>query len=157
MIFWSSPARVRNSPWFSQKFPCYGFKIPWGYSPFQFHSSPMLGARCCERNDTKTKHETHKRQTIHTPARGTELRKLIVVYYYKSPLGRIPDCMNKPFQYSAGAYMLSYSKGEWISVYCRVCPKPPSPSYLKKGLFPRLQGTIKLTAVSRLFGRTPHM
>ena len=23
--------------------------------------------------------------------------KLIVVYYYKSPLGRIPDCMNKDF------------------------------------------------------------
>ena len=38
--------------------------------------------------------------------------KLIAVYYYKSPLGRIPDCMKKPFQYSAGAYMLSYSKGE---------------------------------------------
>ena len=62
---------------------------------------------CCQWNDTKTKHETHKRQTIHTPARGTELRKLIVVYYYKSPLGRIPDCMNKPIQYSAGAYMFS--------------------------------------------------
>ena len=38
--------------------------------------------------------------------------KLIAVYYYKSPLGRIPDCMKKPFQYSAGAYMLSYSKKE---------------------------------------------
>ena len=63
----------------------------------------MLGARCCERNDTKTKPETHKRQTIHTPAGGTELRKLIAVYQYKSPLGRIPDCVNKPFQYSAGA------------------------------------------------------
>ena len=29
--------------------------------------------------------------------------------------------------------------------------------YHKKGMFPRLQGTIKLKAVSRLFGRTPHM
>ena len=87
-------------------------KSPRAYSPFQFHSCPMLGARCCEKNDTQTKHKTHKRQTIHTPAGGTELCKLIAVYYYKSPLGRIPDCMNKPFQYSAGAYMLSYSKGE---------------------------------------------
>ena len=32
--------------------------------------------------------------------------KLIAVYYYKSPLGRIPDCMNKHFQHSTGAYML---------------------------------------------------
>ena len=30
-------------------------------------------------------HETHKRQTIHTPAGGTELRKQFPVYYYKAP------------------------------------------------------------------------
>ena len=65
--------------------------------------------------------------------------------------------MNKPFQYSAGAYMLSYSKGSEIPVYCRVCPKPSFPSYHKKGMLPRLQGTIKLKAVSRLFGRTPRL
>ena len=58
--------------------------------------------------------------------------------------------MNKPFQYSAGAYMLSYSKGSDIPVYCRVCPKPSFPSYHKKGMLPRLQGTIKLKALSRL-------
>ena len=33
---------------------------------------------------------------------------------------------------------------------------PPS-SYHKKGMFPHLQGTIKLKAVSRLLGRTPHL
>ena len=49
------------------------------------------------------------------------------------------------------------AKGNEISVYCRVCTKPSSPSYLKKGMLPRLQGTIKLKAVSRLFGRTPRM
>ena len=65
--------------------------------------------------------------------------------------------MNKPFQYSAGAYMLSYSKGSEIPVYCRVCPKPSFPSYHKKGMLPRLQGTVKLKAVSRLFGRTPRL
>jgi len=93
--------------------------------------------------------DTHKRQT-HTPAGGTELGKKLIAVYYKSPLGRIPDCMNKPFQYSAGAYMLSYSKGSDIPVYCRVCPKPSFPSYHKKGMLPRLQGTIKLKALSRL-------
>ena len=49
------------------------------------------------------------------------------------------------------------AKGSEISVYCRVCTKPSSPSYLKKGMLPCLQGTIKLKAVSRLFGRTPRM
>ena len=48
------------------------------------------------------------------------------------------------------------AKGSEISVYWRVCPKPSSP-YLKKGMLPRLQGTIKLKAVSRLFGRMPRM
>ena len=33
---------------------------------------------------------------------------------------------------------------------------PPS-SYHKKGIFPHLQRTIKLKAVSRLLGRTPHL
>ena len=94
---------------------------------------------------------------MHTPAGGTELGKKLIAAYYKSPLGRIPDCMNKPFQYSAGAYMLSYSKGSEIPVYCRVCPKLSFPSYHKKGMLPHLQGTIKLKAVSRLFGRMPHL
>ena len=83
--------------------------------------------------------------------------KLIVVYYYKSPPSRIPDCMNKPFQYSAGAYMLSYSKGSEIHVYCSVYPEPFLSPYHKKGMLPRLQGTIKLKAVSRLLGRMPHL
>ena len=43
------------------------------------------------------------------------------------------------------------AKGSEIPVYCRVCPKSSSPSYLKKGMLPRLQGTIKLKAVSRLW------
>ena len=30
-------------------------------------------------------------------------------------------------------------------------------SYHKKGMFPHLQGTIKLKAVSRLLGRMPHL
>ena len=64
-----------------------------------------------------TQNKTHTQETndTHTPARGTELRKLFALYYYKAPLGRIPDCMNKPFQYSAGAYMLLYSKRQWNS------------------------------------------
>ena len=63
---------------------------------------------------------TQRQNTRHTRDRQYTLRpeghncaKLIAVYYYKRPLGRIPGCMNKPFQYRAGAYMLSYSKGEW--------------------------------------------
>ena len=61
--------------------------------------------------------------------------------------------MTKPFQYSAGAQMLSYSKGSETPVYCRVCPEPFLPPYHKKGMLPRLQRTIKLKAVSRLLGR----
>ena len=68
-----------------------------------------------EWNDTKQDTHTQEIDDTHTPAGGTELRKLFALYYYKPPLGRIPDCMNKPFQYSAGAYMLSYSKREWNS------------------------------------------
>ena len=68
-----------------------------------------------EWNDTKEDTDTQETDDTHTPAGGTELRKLFALYYYKAPLGRIPDCMNKPFQYSAGAYMLSYSKREWNS------------------------------------------
>ena len=63
-----------------------------------------------EWNDTEQ--DTQKTDHTHTLAGGTELGKKLIAVYYKSPLGRIPDCMNKPFQHSAGAYMLSYSKGE---------------------------------------------
>ena len=64
-----------------------------------------------ERNDTEQ--DTHKRQTTCTlwPEEQNWAKKLIAVYY-KSPLDRIPDFMNKPFQHSTGAYMLLYSKGE---------------------------------------------
>ena len=48
------------------------------------------------------------------------------------------------------------AKGSEIPVYYRVCPKSSS-SYLKKGMLPHLQGTIKLKAVSRVFGRTPRI
>ena len=64
--------------------------------------------------------------------------------------------MNKPFQYSTGAYMLLY-KGSEIPVYCRVCPEPFLFPYHKKGMFAHLQGTTKLKAVSRLLGRTPRL
>ena len=47
------------------------------------------------------------------------------------------------------------AKGSEIPVFCRVCPEPFLPPYHRKGMFPRLQGTIKLKAVSRLLGRTP--
>ena len=62
--------------------------------------------------------------------------------------------MNKPFQLHT-CYRIA--KGSKIPVYCRVCPKPSYPSYLKKGMLPCLQGTIKLKAVSRLFGRMPRL
>ena len=39
----------------------------------------------------------------------------------------------------------------WLSA---VCPEPFLPSYHRKEMFPRLQGTIKLKAVSSLLGRT---
>ena len=44
------------------------------------------------------------------------------------------------------------AKGSEIPAYCRVCPEPFLPPYHKKGMFPYLQGTIKLKAVSSLLG-----
>ena len=72
------------------------------------------GGGVLEITSEMTQNKTHTQETddTHTPAGGTELHKLFALYYYKAPLGRIPDCMNKPFQYSAGAYMLSNSKRE---------------------------------------------
>ena len=57
--------------------------------------------------------------------------------------------------------MLSYSKREWKGVKFLLTAEsiqslPPS-SYHKKGMFPHLQGTIKLKSVSKLLGRTPHL
>ena len=101
---------------FPESSPAMDLKSPRVYSPFRFHLSPTLDARCW-RLRVKWHRTRHRRQTTHThtPAGGTELHKLFALYYYKAPLGRIPDCMNKPFQHSAGAYMLSYSKREWNS------------------------------------------
>ena len=106
---------MSNSPWFSKSSPAMDLKSPQGYSPFRFHSSPTLGARCW-RIRVKWHKTRHTQRTDDTYRRNkTELPKLYGLYYYKAPLGRIPDCMNKPFQHSAGAYMLSYSKREWNS------------------------------------------
>ena len=80
-----------------------------------------------------------------------------MVYYYKSPLGRILDCMNKPFQYSAGAYMLLYSKGEWNPCLLQSLSKALFSFLSQEGNAPSFARTIKLKAVSRLFGRTPHL
>ena len=60
----------------------------------------------------KSEQDTQETDDMHTPTGGTELGKKLIAVYYKSLLGRIPGCMNKPFQHSTGAYMLSYSKGE---------------------------------------------
>ena len=46
------------------------------------------------------------------------------------------------------------AKGSEIPAYCRVYPEPFLSSYHKKGMFPRLQETIKLKAVSSLLGKT---
>ena len=69
----------------------------------------LVASKITQRQNTR---HTRDRQYTLRPE-GQNCAKLIAVYYYKRPLGRIPGCMNKPFQYRAGAYMLSYSKGEW--------------------------------------------
>ena len=65
----SSPARLRNSPWFSLKFPCYGFKIPPGVThPFGFTQAPRWAPdvgdfwRLRVKWHKTTRH-TYKRQT----------------------------------------------------------------------------------------------
>ena len=130
---------MRNSPWFFESSPLLGWGIPHdfpksspamdlksprGYSPFRFHSSSTLGARCW-RLRVKWHRTRHTQETddTHTLAGGTELGKKLIAVYYKSPLSRIPDCMNKPFQHSTGAYMLSYSKGEWNLCLLQSLPK----------------------------------
>ena len=52
-----------------------------------------------------TQNKTHTQKTD-TLARGkiiTAQASRLVVYFYIAPLGRIPDSMTKPFQYSACA------------------------------------------------------
>ena len=132
-------------------------KSSWGYSPFRFHWSPTLGARCCERNDTKTRH-THKRQTPLWPEEKA-LRKqasLRFTFIYP-PWAEFQTVWLSLLSIVHVHKCYRTAKGSEIPVYCRVCPEPFLPPYHRKGMFPRLQGTIKLKAVSRLFGRTPCM
>ena len=155
----SSPARVRNSPWFSWKFPCYGFKIPPGLLTLLVSLEPHVGCQMLEIVSETTQRHTHKRWTnTQLQQEEKELCKQACSLLLYSPPGqnsRLVWLSLLSIVHVHKCYRTA--KGSEIQAYCRVCPEPFLPPYHRKGMFPRLQGTIKLKAVSRLLGRMPHL
>ena len=49
------------------------------------------------------KQDTQETDTAPAGGKRTVQASKLAVYFYIAPLGRIPDCMTKPSQYSAGA------------------------------------------------------
>ena len=72
-------------------------KSPRVIHPFGFtqapHWVPDVASKMTQRQNTR--HTRDRQDTLRPEEQNCA--KLIAVYYYKSPLGRIPDCMNKPF------------------------------------------------------------
>ena len=143
---------MRNSPWFFESSPLLGWgiphdfpksspamdlKSPWDYSPFQFHSSPMLGTRCWRLRVKwhKTRH-TQETDDMHTPAGGTELGKKLIAIYYKSPQAEFQTAWISLFSTAQVHTCYRIAKGSEILVYCRVCTKPSIPSLSQEGNAP---------------------
>ena len=124
--------------------------------PFGFTRAPRWapGIGDCEWNDTKTRH-THKRQTPTTPSRWKRTAKACGFILYIAPLAEFQIAWLSLFSTAQVHKCYHTAKGSEIHVYCRACPEPFLFPYHRKGMFPRLQGTTKLKAVSRLLGRTP--
>ena len=104
------------------------------------------------------KDKTHTRQTPLWPE-GKELRKQASWRFtlISPPWAEFQTAWPSLFSIAHVLKCYCTAKGSEISAYCRVCPEPFLSSYHKKGMFPRLQGTIKLKAVSRLLGRMPRL
>ena len=111
-----------------------------------------IGSEMTQRQDT------HKRQTPLWPEEK-ELRKQasLQVTFISPPWAGFQTVWLSLFSIAHVHKCYRTAKESEISAYRRVCPEPFLSSYHKKGMFPRLQGTIKLKAVSRLLGRTPHL
>ena len=105
------------------------------------------------------KDKTHTQETDKdtTPARGEEMYEQGAVYFHKAALAEFQTAWLSLLSTAHVHKCYRRAKGSEIPFYCRVCPEPFFPPYHRKGMFPRLQGTIKLKAVSRLLGRMPRL
>ena len=115
---------------------------------------PLCGVGDCEWNDTKTHTWDGQR---HNSGGGKNCASKLAVCFYIAPPGQNSRLWLSLLSIAHVHKCYRTAKGSEISAYCRVCPEPFLSAYHKKGMFPHLQGTIKLKAVSRLLGRTPHL
>ena len=106
----------------------------------------------------------HTQKTDTALARGkrTAQASKLAVYFFIAPWAEFQTVWLSLLSIAHVHKCYRTAKGSEIPVYCRVCPEPFLPPYhrkgmIRKGTFPRLQGTIKLKAVSRLLGRTPRL
>ena len=142
MTPWTVAYQTPLSMGFSRQESCSGLPFP---------SPGDLPVGDCKWNDTKTRH-THKRQT---PAGGKKnCASKLAVYFYKALLAEFQTVWLSLLSIAHVHKCYRTAKGSEIPAYCRVCPEPFLPPYHRKGMFPCLQGTIKLKAVSSLLGRT---
>ena len=110
----------------------------------------------CEWNDTKTRH-TPKRQRQLWPEEKRTAQASLRFTFISPPWAEFQTVWLSLLSIAHVHECYRTAKGSEIPAYCRVCPEPFLPPYHRKGMFPRLQGTIKLKAVSRLLGRMPHL
>ena len=125
-------------------------KSPQGYSPFRFHSSPTLGTSCRRfleiTSEMTQNNKTHIQETDTTMARGkiitAQASSRFILYSPPGQNSRLYDqtcsvqrmCIN----------VIVQQKG----VKFRPTAESVQSPYHKKGMFPYLQGTINLKAVS---------
>ena len=83
--------------------------------------------------------------------------KLIAVYFYKAPQAEFQTAWISLFSIAQVHTCYRTARGVKSLSTAESSQSPFSSPYQKKGMFPCLQGTIKLKAVSRLLGRTPHL
>ena len=102
------------------------------------------------------KDKTHAQETDKdtTPAGGERTAQTGLRFIFIKPPGQNSIAWLSLFSIAHAHKCYRTAEGSEILAYCRVCPEPFLPSYHRKGMFPRLQGTIKLKAVSSLLGRT---
>ena len=119
---------MRNSPWFfksspllrwgiphdfPESSPAMDLKSPRGYSPFRFHSSPTLGARCWWlRVKWHRTYKTHERQTGHHSGQRNRTAQASLRFILYSFPGQNSRLYDEAFSVER-VCMISYSKREW--------------------------------------------
>ena len=106
----------------------------------------------CVWNDTKTRH-TRETQ-LRLEEKNCASKQAWGLLLYSPPWAEFQTIWLSLLSIAHMHKCYRTAKGSKIPAYCRVYPEPFLSSYHKKGMFPRLQETIKLKAVSSLLGKT---